>query len=141
MARVKISLPETFPFSTEMDVRITDINYGNHLANDAVLSLLHEARVRWLRSHGMHEGDVGGAVLIMADAAVAYRAEGFAGDRLVIEVAATDASRVGCDVVYRITRKADNRVIVEAKTGVVFLDPHSRKLTRLPEALQKLIGV
>ena len=140
MARVKITLPAHFPFSTEMDVRITDINYGNHLANDAVLSLLHEARVRWLRSHGLHEGDVGGTVLIMADAAVAYRAEGFAGDQLTIEVAAVDATRVGCDVVYRITRNSDRRVLVEAKTGVVFLDRESRRLTRLPAAMQQLIA-
>lgn len=139
MARVKIALPATFDFSTELEVRITDVNYGNHLANDAVLSLLHEARVRWLRYHGMSEGNVDGTLLIMSDAAVAYKAEAFAGDKLRIDVAAVEPSRVGCDVVYRITRLSDARVIAEAKTGVVFLDPNTRSLVRLPESLRRLV--
>ena len=46
MARVEIELPEQFPFATEIPIRISDINYGNHLGNDAVLSLAQEARVR-----------------------------------------------------------------------------------------------
>lgn len=138
MARVQIDLPPTLPFATELDVRITDVNYGNHLANDAVLSLLHEARVRWLRAHGLHEGDVGGAVLIMTDAAVCYRAEGFAGDKLRIEVGVTDVKRVACDVVYRITRLSDGRVIAEAKTGVAFLNRQTRQITRLPDVIHRL---
>jgi acyl-CoA thioesterase FadM len=138
MARVQITLPARFDFSTELDVRITDINYGNHLANDAVLSLLHEARVRWLRRNNLGEANVDGLLLIMSDAAVVYKAEGFAGDRLRIEVAAAEPSRVGCDIVYRVTRISDNKVIVEAKTGVVFLDPGSRKVVRLPPTMLAL---
>lgn len=138
MARVQIKMPSTFEFFTELDVRITDVNYGNHLANDAVLSLLHEARVRWLRANNLGEANVDGLILIMSDAAVAYRAEGFAGDRLRIEVAATEPSRVSCDIVYRVTRISDAKLIVEAKTGVVFLDPASRKVARLPPSMLAL---
>ncbi len=139
MPRLKIALPDAFDFSTELEVRITDVNYGNHLANDAVLSLIHEARVRWLRYHGLSEGNVDGTLLIMVDAAVVYKAEGFAGDNLRIEVAAMEPGRVGCDVVYRITRLADARVIAEAKTGVVFLDPKTRKLVSLPAAVRRIV--
>jgi acyl-CoA thioesterase FadM len=138
MARVQITVPSRFDFYTDLDVRITDINYGNHLANDAVLSLLHEARVRWLRAHNLSEANVEGSVLVMCDAAVAYRAEGYAGDQLRIEVAATDPSRVSCDIVYRITRLSDGKVIAEAKTGVVFLDPESRRVSRLPSVMLAL---
>ena len=49
MPRVKVALPATFPFRTEIPVRITDLNYGGHLGNDALLGLLHEARVHFLR--------------------------------------------------------------------------------------------
>lgn len=138
MPRLKIDLPKTFTFATNIDVRITDINYGNHLGNDALLSLLHEARVRWLRSMGMHEGNVDGLLLIMSDAAICYRAESFAGDELRIEVAVSDASQVSCDIVYRVTRVSDQKVIAEAKTGVVFLEPLTRKVTGLPTTMIKL---
>jgi len=138
MPRLKIAMPATFAFSTELDVRITDVNYGNHLGNDALLSLLHEARVRWLRSMSMNEGNVDGLLLIMADAAVCYRAESFAGDNLRIDMAATDATGVSCDIVYQVVRTSDNTLIAQAKTGVVFLDPQTRKVSRLPETMRTL---
>ena len=46
MARIKLTLPERFPFTTTIPIRITDLNYGGHVGNDTVLALLHEARVQ-----------------------------------------------------------------------------------------------
>ncbi len=140
MARLTLALPETFAFTTEIGVRITDLNYGRHLGNDALLGLIHEARVRFLHAHGLQELDVEGHALIMVDAAVVYRAEAFAGDRLSFAVAAAGSGRVGCDIFYRVTRPADQRLIAEAKTGVVFLDPATRKVVRLPAAMRRLAG-
>ena len=48
MERIKISLPESFKFSTIMKIRITDLNYGGHVGNDSFLSLIHEARQQFL---------------------------------------------------------------------------------------------
>ena len=138
MARVKLELPTRFLFETEIDVRVTDLNYGSHLGNDALLSLIHEARWRFLRAHGMSEADVGGRQIILADAAIVYRAEGFAGDRLRFEVTVGDFTRAGCDFFYRVTRVADGKLVAEAKTGAVFLDPGTRRMTALPEAIKKL---
>jgi acyl-CoA thioester hydrolase len=47
MARVAIDLPEQFPFSAGIAVRISDINYGGHIGYDAIISLIHEARMRF----------------------------------------------------------------------------------------------
>jgi acyl-CoA thioester hydrolase len=138
MPRLKIQMPTKFSFSTELDVRITDVNYGNHLGNDALLSLLHEARVRWLRSLDVTEANVEGLLLIMADAAVCYLAESFAGDNLRIDMAATDATGASCDIVYQVVRISDNRTIAHAKTGVVFIDPVTRKVARLPQTMRQL---
>jgi acyl-CoA thioester hydrolase len=73
MARVKLEIPETLPFSTEISVRIGDINYGGHLGNDAVLSIVHEARVRFLGSLGYTEMNVEGKGIIMTDAVVVFK--------------------------------------------------------------------
>jgi acyl-CoA thioesterase FadM len=138
MARISIPIPATLPFATDMVVRITDVNYGRHLGNDAMLGLIHEARVRFLRHHGMTEADVEGKPLVLADAAIVYRAEAFAGDRLRFEVGVGDCGRVGCDLLYRVTRPADGRLVAEAKTGLVFLDPATRRPSALPASLAAL---
>ena len=87
MARVKIELPREFIFKTEIPIRINDINYGGHLGNDAVLSIAHEARLRFLKQHNFTELDAGGAGIIMVDAAIQYKAEGFYGDIITVEIA------------------------------------------------------
>lgn len=140
MARVRLELPATFPFSTEIDVRITDVNYGGHLGNDAVLSLLHEARVRFLGSLGYSELDIGGASIIMTDAVIVYRAESFQGDTLRIEVAASDMQASTCDITYRVANAATGVEVARAKTGIAFFDYRQKKVVPMPEEFRKKVG-
>jgi acyl-CoA thioesterase FadM len=132
MARVEVELPERFPFRTEIPVRISDVNYGGHLGNDAVLSIVHEARVRFLRTHGWTERDVAGAAFVMIDAAVVYRAEGLYGMVLVVDVAVADLRSRGCDFVFRLSDRESGREIARAKTGIVFMDPASGRVVHAP---------
>ena len=127
MARVKIELPEKFIFKTEIPIRINDINYGGHLGNDAVLSIAHEARLRFLKQHNFTELNAGGAGIIMVDTAVQYKAEGFYGDIILVETAVTEITGVGCDFVYRYTNKNTGTVIAIIKTGIVFYDYNRKK--------------
>lgn len=132
MVRLTLDLPATFPFSTELEVQIGHINYGGHLGNDALLSLIHEARVRYLRHLGYAENDVEGVGLLMVDAMLIYRSEVFHGDRLVIEVAVGDLGRTSCDFFYRVTSRQSGKEAARAKTGVVFFNYSERKITRIP---------
>ena len=132
MARIKIDLPDNFSFSTDLSVRITDINYGGHLGNAAVLGLVHEARVRFLEHHGFSERDIGGASLIMSDAAVVYRSEGFHGDVIRIDVAAAEFSRTGFDLFFRLTNQSTAQELARAKTGMVAFDYSTRKVCPVP---------
>jgi acyl-CoA thioester hydrolase len=138
VVRLQLVLPDALPFATEIDVRVTDMNYGGHLGNDSMLSLIHEARFRFFRHHGMSETDAGGTRLVLADVAIVYRSEAFAGDRLRFEVGIGEVARVACDLCYRVTRSVDGRRIAEAKTGLVFLDPSSRRPTAVPDAVRRL---
>ncbi|KAA5549264.1 thioesterase family protein [Adhaeribacter rhizoryzae] len=131
MARIKFALPEKFTFSTTLAIRITDINYGGHLGNDALLSLLHEARVQYLQHYGYAELDLAGKSLIMADVAIEYKGEGFRGDVLTIEVTAHDFTKYGFDIVYRVTNQ-EQLLIALAKTGMLCFDYESRKVVSLP---------
>jgi len=133
MARVKLVLPKQFSFSTDIQVRISDINYGNHLGNDAVLALVHEARLQCLKAHGFSEMDIGGRGLMLSDAVIIYKSQGFHGDVLTINVAATDFNKYGCDFIFKIDRQDNGREVARAKTGIVFFDYSKQKIAPVPE--------
>ncbi|GEP96218.1 acyl-CoA thioesterase [Chitinophaga cymbidii] len=142
MARVKIDMPSAYRFSCAIPVRIGDVNYGGHLGNDAVVSILHESRLQFLASIGCTELDAFGTAMIMADLAVLYKGEGFYGDILTVEVTADELTSAGFDLFYRISAERDGKtaVLAEAKTGMICFNYEQRKVARLPEALkQKLI--
>jgi 4-hydroxybenzoyl-CoA thioesterase len=140
MPRVELELPATFPFVTEIPIRISDINYGNHLGNDAVLSLAQEVRVRWLAGHGWTELDIAGLGLVVTDAAVIYRAEGTYGMVLRAELAWAGVRSRGCDLLYRFTDAASGREIAVAKTGILFFDYRARKVAHLPAPFRAVVA-
>ena len=140
MSRVKLGLPETFMYATDIRLRVADINYGGHMDNNAVLSLVHEARVRFLESHGYSELDVDGVGVIMVDAVIQYKSEAFYGQTLTFEVAVDGMSRIGCDIFYRITDRDSGREVARAKTGIAFLDYDTRKPKRMPEGFRSLFA-
>ena len=139
MSRIKIEIPEKFIYKTEIPIRITDINYGGHLGNDSVLSLVHEARLRFLKYLGYSEANVEGVGIIMIDAGIQYKSEGFYGDELLIEVAVADFSSIGCDFVFKLTSKNSNKEIALAKSGIVFFDYNKRKTAPVPPEFKKQI--
>lgn len=140
MARVKIPLPQAFSFSTKIPVRITDINYGGHVGNDAVLSLLHEARMQFLHNAGYSELNLGGVGMIMADAAIEFKGEAFYGDVLTAYVTAAEFTRVGFDLYYKLVKSEDETVIVVAKTGMVCFDYTKKKVAAIPSGVAEKLS-
>src|SRR5690242_6620487 len=134
MARVQIDLPERFAFRTELEVRVSDLNYGNHLGNDSVLTLLHEARRRYFRSLGADEIGGDGVGFVVADFAVVYRSQAFYGDRLAAELAAGEFASRGCAFFYRLSH-GDGRVVAEARSGHVCFDFKAQKAVSFPPGL------
>ena len=139
MPRVRLNLPSTFLYSTELAVRVTDLNYGGHLGNDALLGLVHEARVRFLDSLGYSEKDIEGVGLIMVDALIVYKAEAFHGDRLRIDVAVDDVGEHGCDFLYRVTVASTGREVSRVKTGVAFYDYAARRVAPTPAPFRSAV--
>ncbi|RYY90548.1 MAG: thioesterase [Chitinophagaceae bacterium] len=134
MPRIRLELPEQFSFSTTIPVRITDLNYGNHLGNDALLGLIHEARMQYFAAAGVTELAFFGVALIMSDSAIEYKGEGFFGDQLRFEVTAAEWSPVGFELFYRVTKDEGKMLIANAKTGMICFDYSTRKVVRVPEA-------
>ena len=100
MARIKIDLPDTEIGKVTVSIRITDINYGNHVGNDAFVAIIHEARMQWLRLHNYTEMNFAGTGLIMSDLAIEFKQESVYGDMVTITLFAGEISRVSFELFY-----------------------------------------
>jgi acyl-CoA thioester hydrolase len=141
MSRVKLEMPAAFNFTAIIPIRITDVNYGGHVGNDAVLSLIHEARMQFLNNFGFTEMNCGGAGLIMSDAAIEFKKEFFYGDILQVNVAASNFSKISFDFFYRLEKQAKGKstILALAKTGMVCYDYNLKKITSVPDKVKQLL--
>ena len=109
MPRIKLELPENKIAVLTVPVRITDINYGNHLGNDAFVSIIHEARMQWLQQHGYTELNIEGTGLILADLTVEFKSEAFYKDILEVKIFVGQISRVGFEIYYSVSTARNNQ--------------------------------
>ncbi len=133
MPRVTLPVRSRYTATMDITIRTTDLNYGGHLGNDRILALVHEARVAFLATHGWSELDLAGRSLIMADAAIMFRGEAFAGDVLRIESVPAEVSRTGFRLCHRIRCKVDDKDIALVETGLVGFDYDKRRVAPWPD--------
>jgi acyl-CoA thioester hydrolase len=141
MSRIKIEFPSQVAYTTEIPIRITDINYGSHVGNDTILSLVHEVRMQWLTHLGYaSELAIDGVGLIMVDAGIEFKSELFYGNSIVAQLAIENVSKVGFDVYCKLEKKSDHKLIAVVKTGILCYDYDHRKIARVPERLKSHIS-
>lgn len=136
--KLQIELPERIIFTTHLEVRASDINYGGHLGNDSVLTLLQEARIHFYRANGFKdeasiEGPIG---QIIAEFAVQFKAESFMGDQLTVHVGIAEIHKYGFDMVYQIINRGNGKEIARAKSANLCFDYTRRKIATIPEVLK-----
>jgi acyl-CoA thioesterase FadM len=141
MARVELDLPPSFLFTMDLPLRVSDMNYANHLGNERVLSLAQEVRVAWLAAFGLTELDVGGVGIILADAMVEYRAEGRQGMVLEAALGVGEVRSRSVELLYRFVDRASAQELARVKTGVLCFDYQSRKVVALTERLRAALGL
>ena len=140
MARIQIELPEHLPFSTGITLYGSHRNYGGHLDNALLLTVVSEARVRFFKSLGYTELNVEGVGIIVADAALQYCSEAFHGEVMVVRMGAADFGSKGCDLMWCMTERTSGREVARGKTGIVFFDYATRKTAPVPEAFRAKFG-
>jgi len=134
MARLTLTFPEDqYYYTTLLTVRVTDINAGNHLGNDSMISMISEARARFLFEYGITETERDGTGIIVTDLATTYRAEAHARDQLLFEVGVMDFNKYGGDITFRITRPQDKALVAMAKQGFVFFNYKTSQVMAMPE--------
>ena len=141
MARMRIELPQKSIASFTIPVRITDINYGNHLGNSSLVEIIHEARMQFLSQHGFTEMNAGGSSLIMSELSIEFKNESFYKDDLDVKIFVGEVSRVSFELFYSISVVRNNlsTIIANAKTGMVCFDYNEKKVVAVPAKLKKTL--
>lgn len=139
MPRIRLEPPTEIVFTTKLDVRVTDLNYGNHLGHQEMVGLLHQARVEYLYLVGMTELNVEGCVLIVVDLAVSYRSEAFGGQSLAIEIGLAFEGSRGIEFTYAVRDQKSGKLVAVARTGVLFADPKTHAVVQVPSKFRALV--
>ncbi|KGE77777.1 hypothetical protein CVH10_04655 [Halomonas sp. ND22Bw] len=141
MERVKLEFPEADILHRHpLSVRITDMNYGRHLGHDAVVSLMHEARVQALATRSLAEGDMGGYPCVAADLAVQYQAESRWPEALEVDTAIPTPGRRAIAVYHRIRRLADDRPVATARINLMLVDPATGRPVAVPDLVRERLA-
>ncbi len=141
MARIKIEIPPVKLGEVTIPVRITDVNYGNHVGNDAFVSIIHEARLQWLKQKSYSELNFGGQGLIMGDLFVEFKSEAFYGDIISVSLFAGDVSRVSFELYYQLTteRNGSGILLANCKTTMICFDYNIKKPVILSDEARKIL--
>ncbi|WP_087025180.1 acyl-CoA thioesterase [Thaumasiovibrio subtropicus] len=134
MSRINIDLPDSPLYETEMRVRISDVNYANHLSNDAIWGFVNEARVQFLYSRGFSEADVDGKAIILGDSAARFENQAFYGEPISLEVYADDFTEHSCSLYFHLYHADKGYTIAKAMNGLVFFDYHNQSVCDVPKA-------
>ena len=55
MPKIRLQELNSYQYFVVIPVRITDINYAGHLGNDSMISIIHEARFRFVQHIGFKD--------------------------------------------------------------------------------------
>ncbi len=129
-------------FQTEILIQVSDINYGGHLGNDRFLTLAQEARVRWLRSCGWKEINIGssGCGLIVVEARIKFLKEAFLGQTLIAKLFLGELRKCRCSLTCILIEKESGQRVGEVITDVAFFNYESRKVQKAPLEISNLVA-
>ena len=142
MPRTRLDIPENSLGTFMIPIRITDINYGNHVGNDAFVTIIHEARMQWLKQYDYTELNIETIGLIMSDLVVEFKNESFYGDQVEVKLSVGEVSRVSFELYYQLMaiRANEKFLLANAKTGMVCYDYAAKKVAMVPEKLKEILS-
>lgn len=125
-------------FSHKMNVRIDDLNFGNHLCHTKFISFMHNTRALFLKKHGLSELNCFGYGLIMLNLNITYLSQCLYNDLLEISLKMDKLEKVTFSLAYSIHNHTADKQAAKAVTVMGFLNEDKVKLRRVPDEFIKL---
>lgn len=127
-------------FDINLPVLVTHLNYGNHLGYDALLTLMQDARIFWLKQYNMSEGSLQGNIGFVVKFVIAdYKSEAFHGDYLQIALYPSSIKRSSFVLNYKVINCNTHKLLALAQTKQVFFNYDTRKSAKGPEKFLSLV--
>jgi acyl-CoA thioester hydrolase len=133
LPRVKVKELDKYRFSHEQEIYISNINPAGHVGASQMVDLIHDSRIKMLRSIGGSELNLGDGKTgtILGDLAVNYKMELFLNDVVSIESDVSEIEEKGIRISYRIVKNGKTAVLAE--TGHVCFVYQDKSIGKVPE--------
>ena len=125
-------------FCVEIPIRVSDLNYGNHLGYDRLVSILHQSRLKYLQFLGLKEDNIDGTGMIMKHLEVDYQGEAFFDDLLNVNIEFVP-ERTAVKAKYVITKNDSSQKVATAEETILFMNYETKKVKRLPKVFLEVI--
>ncbi len=141
MPRTRLKRQPEYPYSTSLDVRVADLNYGGHLGFDRLLGLAHQARVQLFSQLDASELDLGDGKtgVVVSDLVVNYVGEAFLNDRLTFYLAPLEIGKGSFRLAHRVVHQ-DGKPVALIDIGLVAFDLAQHSPTVLPEPFRRRLS-
>lgn len=130
----KIELPENYIFSNKLDVRVDDVNNGNHLDFSRLVAMLGNTRSLFFKENNYPELSKNNIGITTRNLRVSYMKEALFGDSLIFSMGITRMK--GATVVLSCRVQVNNVNPVDIAHGeitLVFIDYGSQRPRPVPE--------
>lgn len=128
---------DRFQFSIPLTVRVSDLNYGNHVGYQNFFSYFQEARIAYLGQFGYSEMNIEGCGMIVGEANCKYKQELFLNDRIDIACCIKEIKSKLFIMRYQIIK--DGAPCAEGFTKNLCYDYQDKRVVRLPKAFVEKI--
>jgi acyl-CoA thioester hydrolase len=139
VARIKLEEQPVYEFRYDLQVQVGHLNYAGHLGHDAVVRIVHEARVHLFHALGASELNLGDdrTGIIMGDLAATYSSEGYLFDELHVDSHIGEIGRSNFRIFHRLMKAGTLIALVE--TGLIAYDYTSRAIVPIPIAFMRAL--
>ncbi|MBM7074599.1 thioesterase family protein, partial [Shewanella sp. 202IG2-18] len=126
-------------FTVDLSVRVADLNYGNHLGYNGLVSMLHHARIDYFRNFKINEFNLNGATSFIKQLKIDYQGEAFLHDVLHFNYSVSETTRATITFEALITKNDDNAPVAHAFETMILVDNETKKVVKNSAGFAKLI--
>lgn len=138
MNKLNIKDFEKEKYSYQTFIRVGDLNYGNHLAHDKLITIIHDARVCFFKEHQLSEINLDNSfTIVISSLTIDYLAQGFLGDLITVRIFINDIKKASFKMNYVVSNQ--NSILALCSTTLVCYNNLNRRSAKIPTALLSVL--
>ena len=138
MNKIEINEFEKEKYSYETFVRVGDLNYGNHLAHDKLIAILHDARVCFFKEKNLTEINLENCFSIyITSLTINYLAQAFLGDKIKVSIFINNINKASFEMKYKVFNQG--LLIALCATNLACYNNLKKRCDKIPSSLLSVL--